>query len=509
MNRVLVANRGEIALRIIRACREERLETVAVFSEADRLAPHVRAADAAVAIGPSPAVESYLRIDRLLDAARRSGADAVHPGYGFLAERAEFAEAVTGAGLTFVGPPASAIAAMGDKAEARRRMQAAGVPVVPGAMAVVATAEEARRVADATGYPALLKAAAGGGGRGMRVVRSPDDVAAGFVAAQSEATGAFGDGRLYLERLLERPRHVEIQVLGDHTGRVVHLGERECSVQRRHQKLIEEAPSTAVTPALRRAMGAAAVRAAEAVGYLNAGTCEFLLLPSGEFYFLEMNTRLQVEHPVTELVYGVDIVRQQLRVARGLPLSLPRRAMAPRGCAIECRITSEDPFADFLPAGGVVTYLRLPGGPGVRWDGWIESGTEVPLFYDSLLGKLIVWAGTRERALARARRALDELVVAGLPTSREFHQRVLAESSFQRGDIDIEYWERVGRSLVARPATALEIEVAAIAAALLSDEARSSSPARPPGSGSATGGLRGPASPDSPWLDAARREALR
>jgi len=509
MKRVLVANRGEIALRIIRACREERLETVAVFSEADRLAPHVRAADAAVAIGPAPAADSYLRIDRLLDAARRSGADAVHPGYGFLAERADFADAVARAGLTFIGPPAAAIAAMGDKAEARRRMQAAGVPVVPGATEVAATAEDALRAAAASGYPALLKASAGGGGRGMRVVRRPEEVPSAFAAATSEATKAFGDGRLYVERLLERPRHVEIQVLADQTGRVAHLGERECSVQRRHQKLIEESPSTAVTPALRRAMGTAAVRAAEAVGYVNAGTCEFLLLPTGEFYFLEMNTRLQVEHPVTELVYGVDILRQQLRIARGEPLSLPKRALAPRGWAIECRITSEDPFADFLPAGGVVAYLRLPGGPGVRWDGWIEQGTQVPLHYDSLLGKLIVWAGTRERAVARARRALGELVVVGLPTSREFHQRVLAEPAFRRGDIDIEYWERVGRSLMARPATEQEIEVAAVAAALLYDETRGSAPA--PGGAVWPGALgpNGAAPGPSPWLDAARREALR
>jgi acetyl-CoA carboxylase biotin carboxylase subunit len=509
MRRVLVANRGEIALRIMRACREERLETVAVYSEADRLAPHVRAADAAVAIGPAAAADSYLRIDRLLDAARRSGADAVHPGYGFLAERADFADAVTRAGLTFIGPPAAAIAAMGDKAEARRRMQAAGVPVVPGAMDVAATAEEALQAAGAAGYPALLKAAAGGGGRGMRVVRGPEEVASAFAAAQSEATKAFGDGRVYVERLLERPRHVEIQVLADQTGRVAHLGERECSVQRRHQKLIEESPSTVVTPALRRAMGTAAVRAAEAVGYVNAGTCEFLLLPTGEFYFLEMNTRLQVEHPVTELVYGVDVVRQQLRIARGDPLSLPKRALAPRGWAIECRITSEDPFADFLPAGGVVAYLRLPGGPGVRWDGWIEPGTDVPLHYDSLLGKLIVWAGTRERAVARAQRALGELVVVGLPTSREFHQRVLAEPAFRRGEIDIEYWERVGRSLMARPATEHEIEITAIAAALLCDEARGALLVRGHGQPPGAAGPNGVAPPPSPWLDAARREALR
>jgi acetyl-CoA carboxylase biotin carboxylase subunit len=301
---------------------------------------------------------------------------------------------------------------------------------------------------------------------------------------------------------------VEIQVIGDQTGRVVHLGERECSIQRRHQKLIEEAPSTAVTPALRRAMGAAAIRAAEAVGYVNAGTCEFLLLPGGEFYFLEMNTRLQVEHPVTELVYGVDIVRQQLRVAQGQRLALPRRALSPRGCAIECRITSEDPFADFLPAGGVVAYLRLPGGHGVRWDGWIEQGTDVPLFYDSLLGKLIAWAGTRERAVARARRALGELVVVGLPTSREFHLRVLAEPSFQRGDIDIEYWDRVGRSLMARAPAEGAIEVAAVAAALLSDQARPSTSPRRTGDGAAAGAW-GTTGSGTPWLDAARREGLR
>jgi acetyl-CoA carboxylase biotin carboxylase subunit len=481
----------------MRACREEGLEAVAVYSEADRLAPHVRAADLAVAIGPAAPAESYLRIDRLLDAARSSGADAVHPGYGFLAERAEFAEAVASAGLTFIGPPASAIAAMGDKTEARRRMRAAGVPVVPGAMEVAATPEEALRLAGEVGFPVLLKAAAGGGGRGMRVVRRPEDLGAAFVAAGSEALKAFGDARLYVERLLERPRHVEIQVLADREGRTAHLGERECSVQRRHQKLIEEAPSPAVSPALRRTLGDAAVRAAEAVGYVNAGTCEFLLLPTGEFCFLEMNTRLQVEHPVTELVYGIDLVRQQLRIARGEALTLPKRALSPRGWAIECRITSEDPFADFLPTGGTVTYLRLPGGPGVRWDGWIEAGSDVPLFYDSLLGKLVVWAGTRQRAVARAERALEELVVVGVPTSREFHQRVMAEPSFSRGEIDIEYWDRVGKGLLARPATDEQVEVAAIAAALLADEGRGA-----PVAGGAT-------PTRSAWLEAARQEALR
>ncbi len=509
MKRVLVANRGEIALRIIRGCHEEGLEAVAVFSEVDRMAAHVRAADAAVAIGPAPAAESYLRIDRLIDAARATGCDAVHPGYGFLAERPEFTEAVAAAGLTFIGPTASAIAAMGDKAEARRRMAAAGVPVVPGGAEIVAAPADAARVAAEIGFPVLLKAAAGGGGRGMRVVRRADEVTAAFEAARSEAAKAFGDGRLYVERLLERPRHVEIQVLGDREGRVAHLGERECSVQRRHQKLIEEAPSPAVDVGLRRAMGDAAVRAAEAVGYVNAGTCEFLLLPTGEFFFIEMNTRLQVEHPVTELVYGIDIVRQQLRVAAGEALTLPSRPMIPRGWAIECRITSEDPFADFLPGGGEVSYLRLPGGPGVRWDGWIEQGSVVPLAYDSLLGKLVTWAGTRERAVARMRRALGELAVVGVPTSREFHLRVMAEPAFQRGELDIEYWDRIGRNLMDAPPDP-ELEAAAAAAASLLVDGERGAPR--------AGGLEPHvprAEPDdagkapSSWLDAARREGLR
>jgi len=500
ITRVLVANRGEIALRIIRACHEEGLEAVAVYSEADRLSPHVRAANLAVPIGPPPATQSYLDITKLVDAAKRTGCQAVHPGYGFLSERAPFAEAVAEAGLVFVGPSASAIRAMGDKTEARRRMQAAGVPIVPGTTRTLADHAQARPEAARIGYPVLLKAAAGGGGKGMRVVRAEPELESAFEAASSEAQKAFGAGEVYLEKLLERPRHIEIQILADQFGRVVALGERECSIQRRHQKLIEEAPSLAVTPALRRRMSDAATAAAGAVGYLGAGTIEFLLAPTGEFYFLEMNTRLQVEHPVTELVYGVDIVREQLRVAMGQPLRVHAGTLQPRGHAIECRITSEDPFNGFLPATGVLRYLRVPGGPGVRWDGGIEAGNEVTLHYDPLIAKLIVSGETRQVALERMRRALRELVIVGIPSSQAFHLRVMDDPEFQRGDVDITYLERAGDRLLAggvRPDVARPL---AVVAALLAEERRGT--AAVPGSGVAL-------SPrPSQWLVAARREAL-
>src|SRR6266536_5109805 len=357
IRRVLVANRGEIALRIVRACHEEGLEAVAVYSDADRSSPHVRAADRAVAIGPAAPSQSYLNIDRLIQAALDTEADAIHPGYGFLAERAAFAEAVERAGLIFVGPPSAAIRAMGDKTEARRRMQAAGVPVVPGTAAPLRDPLEARREAKRLGFPVLLKAVAGGGGKGMRLVGTEAEVEGAFDAARREALKAFGDGSVYVEKYLERPRHIEIQILADHRGRVVAVGERECSIQRRHQKLIEESPSVAVSPALRRRLSEAATAAAGAVGYVSAGTIEFLLMPTGEFYFLEMNTRIQVEHPVTEFVYGVDLVREQLRIADGQPMRVhgatgPGGQLHPRGHAIECRITAEDPFNDFLPATG-------------------------------------------------------------------------------------------------------------------------------------------------------------
>ena len=505
MKRVLVANRGEIAVRVIRACHEEGLAAVAVYSEPDRLAPHVRHADAAVLIGPAPSAESYLDIRKLIAAARETGCQAVHPGYGFLSERAAFAEACVEAGLVFIGPSATAIRAMGDKTEARRRMQAAGVPVVPGTAAPLRDPAEARREAKRLGYPVLLKAVAGGGGKGMRHVNAEGEIEGAFEAARREAQKAFGDGSVYIEKYLNRPRHIEIQILADARGRVVALGERECSIQRRHQKLIEEAPSVAVSPALRRRLSEAATAAAGAVGYLSAGTIEFLLMASGEFYFLEMNTRIQVEHPVTEVVYGVDLVREQLRIAAGQPMRVhgatgPGGQLHPRGHAIECRITAEDPFNDFLPATGVLQYLRVPSGPGIRWDSGVESGNEVTLFYDPLLAKLIAWGETREVAVQRMRRALSELIIVGLPTSQPFHMRVMDDPEFLKGELDITYLERAGaRVLAAAPHAGVE-RALAIAAAIVADEQRDRPPpgrltARPPQS---TG-----------WTQAARLEALR
>ena len=501
LKRVLVANRGEIALRIVRGCHEEGIEAVAVHSEADRFSPHVLEADKSVEIGPPPASESYLDIDKLLNAAKVSGADSVHPGYGFLAERSQFAQAVEDAGLVFIGPPASAIASMGSKTEARQRMKAAGVPVIPGTTEPARSAEEALEAAREVGYPVLLKASAGGGGKGMRRCDSPNEAARLFEQASSEALSAFGDGSVYVEKWIEHPRHVEIQVLADSQGKTVHVGERECSVQRRHQKLIEEAPSPAADVDLRLNMGKAAVRAAEAVGYRSAGTCEFLLLPDGNFYFLEMNTRLQVEHPITELVYGIDLVREQLRIAGGEPTSLSGSPLSPRGHAIECRITAEDVFSGFLPSNGRIDYFKAPTGPGVRWDGGIESGSEVSLFYDSLLGKLIVWGENRERAILRMRRALDEMVIVGVPTSQPFHRRVMDEPVFLSGDYDIEYIDMLGDQLLANRATDSELERLAVTAALAEHQKRSSAFVESDNS-------RRTAS-DSAWLIAARQSGLR
>ncbi len=497
MMRVLIANRGEIALRIIRACHEEGLEAVAVYSEADRLSPHVRAADYAIPLGPPAPSESYLRVDKLLEAARISGATAVHPGYGFLAERAHFAKAVTDAGLVFIGPPADAITAMGDKTEARRRMAAAKVPIVPGLTLPITDPKAAAPAAEEIGYPILVKAAAGGGGKGMRVVRQASDLYSALTAAASEAQKAFGDPSVYLEKYIERPRHVEIQVLADHK-RTVHLGERECSIQRRHQKLVEEAPSVAVKPELRQRMGDAAVAAARAVGYRSAGTCEFLLAADGSFYFLEMNTRIQVEHPVTEMVYGVDLVREQLRIAQGKEMSLPARTLSPRGWAIECRLTSEDAGNGFLPATGRIEYLRVPAGPGVRWDGGFEAGNDVTLFYDSLLGKIICWGVDRNEAIGRMQRALHELVLTGVATNQAFHLRLLADEAFRKSEIDSQFLDR-RPDLMEPPKDDARLTAIAVAAALAEDEARQS---RKPVTADST-------APVSAWKRAGRVEGLR
>lgn len=497
MNRVLIANRGEIALRIIRACHEEGLEAVAVCSAADRHAAHVRAADAVVEIGPPAPGESYLVVEKLLDAARRSGADAVHPGYGFLSERAHFAEAVQDAGLIWIGPPPSAIRAMGDKTAARRRMAEAKVPIVPGATAALEDPATAAALATEIGYPVMVKAAAGGGGKGMRIVREPAELAGALTTAASEAKKAFGDASVYLEKFIERPRHVEIQVLADHE-RTVHLGERECSIQRRHQKLLEEAPSVAVDAALREQMGAAAVAAAHAVGYRGAGTCEFLLAADGAFYFLEMNTRIQVEHPVTELVYGVDLVREQLRIAGGAPMRVPRGTRTPQGWAIECRITSEDPANGFLPSTGVISYLRAPGGPGVRWDAGVEAGDEVTLYYDSMLAKLIVWGADRAAAIERMERALDELLILGIATNTGFHRRLLADPNFRSGAIDIQFLDR-HPELAAAPPDLAALERVAVLAAVAEDQARQVRHA-PAANGTTA---------DSAWARLARLDALR
>jgi acetyl-CoA carboxylase, biotin carboxylase subunit len=497
LKRVLIANRGEIALRIVRACHEEGLEAVAVYSTADRSSPHVRAADYAVAIGPATPSQSYLDIHRLVEAALSSGADAVHPGYGFLAERAPFAEAVEGAGLTWVGPPPQAIRAMGDKTEARRRMQAAGVPIVPGSSAPFDELGPALGLAREVGYPVMVKASAGGGGKGMRVVRTPDELPGALESAANEALKAFGDASVYFEKFIERPRHVEIQILADDT-RTIHLGERECSIQRRHQKLVEEAPSPAVDSELREWMGAAAVAAAEAVAYRGAGTCEFLLAPDRSFYFLEMNTRIQVEHPVTELVYGVDLVREQLRIAAGEPMRVHTGWLSPRGWALECRITSEDPANGFLPSTGRIEYLRVPGGPGVRWDGGVDVGDEVTLHYDSMLAKLIVWAPDRAQAITRMRRALDELTVLGVATNQGFHRRLLADPAFQQGDLDIQFLERRTDLSQPRPSPD-DILRLAVAAALAEDHARRTR--RPAVSADDAG--------DGAWLQRARLQGLR
>jgi acetyl-CoA carboxylase biotin carboxylase subunit len=465
--KLLIANRGEIAVRILRACRELGVRTVAVYSEADRRALHVRYADEAYSIGPALARDSYLRIDRIVEAARRSGAEAIHPGYGFLAENPDLATACQEAGIVFVGPPPSAIAAMGDKVAARRLMAQAGVPLIPGTTSDLRD-DEILEQADQIGYPLFVKAAAGGGGKGMRLVGSQAGLARSLGAARREALKAFGDDRVYLERAVLGARHIEIQVLADAHGHLVHLGERECSIQRRHQKLVEEAPSPAVDEDLRQRMGQVAVRAAAAVGYVSAGTVEFLLDGEKNFYFLEMNTRLQVEHPVTECVTGLDLVKEQLRVAAGQPLGFRQEDMRVAGWAIECRITAEDPFNRFLPASGRVVRLQPPSGPGIRVDSGLYEGFEASLYYDPLLAKLIAWGGSRDEAIGRMRSALREYRIVGLATSIPFHQWVMDSDAFQAGAYDTSF---VGEQFsLSPPHQAEHPQWAAIVAALLSRE---------------------------------------
>jgi len=515
IRRVLIANRGEIAVRIARACRELGIESIAVYSAADAGAPHVRAADRSVLIGPALASQSYLRGDHLIEVAKQLEADAIHPGYGFLSEREWFARAVREAGLIWIGPPAEAIAAMGSKTAARTLAIAAGTPVVPGTTEALRDATQAAELAAQFGYPVLLKAAAGGGGKGMRVVRAPAEIAGALESAKREAQNAFGDDAVYIEKYIEGPRHVEIQILADAHGTCVAVGERECSIQRRHQKMIEEAPSVAVSPELRKRMGDAAVAAAKAAGYVNAGTCEFLLDAHGDFYFLEMNTRIQVEHPVTELVTGLDLVQWQLRIAAGEQLPFTQ-APEPRGWAIECRITSEDPAHGFLPSTGRITALHLPSGPGIRWDGGIEVGTTVGLSYDPMLAKLIVHAPTREAAIARMRHALQELVIEGVETSCEFHLRMMDDPEYQRGAVDIQWLEAKLPALLGAPAPEETVRAAAVGAVLLAERDRQGR-ARQVGNGGAKGAARSAAA-DAPgaasseergWARLAREESLR
>ena len=442
IGKLLIANRGEIALRILRTCRELGIPTVAVYSTVDRNALHVQLADEAVCIGDAPSSKSYLNIPNILAAATSRGADAIHPGYGFLAENDKFAEICADHGLTFVGPSPESIRSMGDKSTAKATMQKVGVPTIPGSEGLLENVDEARSLAESMGYPVMIKATAGGGGRGMRLVPSADQLDNLFKAAQGEAEAAFGNPGLYMEKFIDRPRHVEVQVLADRHGNVVHLGERDCSIQRRHQKLLEEAPSPALDPDLRRRMGEAAVAAARSINYEGAGTVEFLLDRSGGFYFMEMNTRIQVEHPVTEMVTGVDLIAEQLRIAGGEPISVRQEDIQLTGHAIECRINAEDARHNFRPAPGRITGWLPPGGPGVRVDSHVYTGYDIPPFYDSLIGKLIVWGKDRDHAMTRMKRALNECAVTGIPTTVEFHLEMLDRPEFINGDVHTKFVEQ-------------------------------------------------------------------
>ena len=497
IRRVLIANRGEIALRVMRACREMGISPVIVYSEADRDSLPVRLADAAFCIGPAPARSSYLDGGAILRAAREAGADAIHPGYGFLAENARFAEACESASITFIGPPPEAMHLAGDKVEARRLMMKRGVPVIPGLAERAADVAAIASFGRANGYPIILKAAAGGGGRGMRVVRAQAELEPAVRAARSEALASFGDDGIYAEKFLENVRHIEVQILADGHGRAVHLGERECSVQRRHQKLVEEAPSVALRAGDRERIGQAALEVVKACGYRNAGTIEFLLDARGQAYFMEVNARIQVEHPVTEMVTGIDLVRAQIGIARGDALEAWRDGLQPRGWAIECRILAEDPVNGFRPSPGRVAALRIPAGPGVRVDTALQPGDEISLHYDALIAKLIAWGRDRQEAIARMRRALDEFLVAGVRTTLPFDRALMADPDFVAGRLDIGYLERAMPRLSAvlrEPGP--QAEVAAIAAAVRATE-ETHRPAR-----------SDPAAGPGPWAAAGRRAQM-
>lgn len=448
IKKVLVANRGEIAVRIIRACREMGIETVAVYSEADAQALHTKLADEAICIGPAPAAESYLSMDRIISATIISGADAIHPGYGFLSENSAFARLCEKCNITYIGPGSDIIASMGDKQQARNRMVAAGVPVVPGTTEPITDAEEGKSEAARIGYPVMIKAALGGGGKGMRLARSEEEFEDAFLTAQKEADAAFASRVMYIEHFIERPRHIEFQILADSYGNVVHLGERDCSVQRNHQKMIEESPSVALSAELRERMGKTAVAAAKAAGYVNAGTVEFLLEKTGEFYFMEMNTRIQVEHPVTEWVTGIDLVKEQIRIASGQKLSYTQENIKLTGHAIECRINAENPAKDFRPSPGTVTDMYLPGGKGIRIDSAIYTGCEIPPYYDSMVAKVIVWAKNRSEAIRKMQSALGEVIIEGIDTNVDYQYELINHPDFLEGTVDIEFIEHYRQELI-------------------------------------------------------------
>ena len=510
--KVLIANRGEIAVRIIRACREMGIATVAVYSDVDRGALHVRKSDEAYLIGPAPAAESYLRVDKILDAAKRSGAEAIHPGYGFLSENANFAQGCADAGIKFIGPTPHSMRLMGSKTSARQQMEKAGVPFVPGTSRGLISAEEGEEVAERIGYPIMLKASAGGGGKGMRLVASRQELRSALESARSEAQRSFGDSEVYIEKAILNPRHIEMQVLADEHGNTVWLGERECSIQRRHQKVLEEAPSPMVDPDMRRRMGEVAVKVAQAAAYTNAGTVEFLVDPQKNFYFLEMNTRLQVEHPVTELTTGFDLVHLQLRIAAGEKLPFAQSDVKVRGHAIECRIYAEDPDNNYFPSPGKITVLLQPSGPGIRRDSGMYEGWMVPVDYDPLLAKLIGFGTDREQAIMRLRRALYEYFVAGIKTNISLFQRILGDTDFQAARVDTGFLDRMlakANPSVTSAAPEEEIKVLEAIAAIAAGMFAVLDPTLLPGQSGSASGTNSGLAPESRWKQAGRSETLR